>query len=321
MHATAAPRSVPVLREYDDWPSGPLHLVIGEFDGVDIGHHAAVRALHESARRDGATAMAMHFDPIPIDYLAPAAPRSALTDAAERTRRLFQAGADAVVVVRFDDDFSHQLPEEFISRVVDAGEVRRVIVGPDFRFGHDRVGDIRTLVSLGVRHGFAVDVIDTVYSDRRAVTAVLVRNALLAGDVADADRLLGRTYSLVGRVAPDGRLRAKGLGHPAIELHLPTDRLVPRDGVYAVWAVVDGKRVGAVANLALFVGASGGLERHLDVHVLEPDEPLRGGSVEVLFVRRVRDELRFASGWELAQQITRDVAAAKDALREETAPQ
>jgi riboflavin kinase/FMN adenylyltransferase len=315
-----APRPLPVAHEYDGWPSGPLHLVIGEFDGVHIGHRAAVRALHDSARRDGATALAMHFDPIPLDYLAPTAPRSALTDTAERTTLLFEAGADAVVVVRFDDDFSHQLPEEFISQVVDAGEVRRVIVGSDFRFGHDRVGDIRTLVSLGVRHGFAVDVIETVYSERRAVTAVLVRNALLAGDVTDANRLLGRTYSLVGGIAPDGRLRAKGLGHPAIELLLPTDRLVPRDGVYAVWAIVDGERVGAVANLAVFASASGGLERHLDVHVLDSERTLRGESVEVSFVRRVRDELRFASGWELSQQIARDVVAAKAALGEETAP-
>ena len=119
-----APRASPVLLEYDNWPRGSLHLVIGEFDGVHIGHQAAVRALHDTARRDGGTALAMHFDPIPVEYLAPAAPRSAVTDTAERTQLLFEAGADAVVVVRFDDDFSHQLPDEFVSRVVDAGEVR-----------------------------------------------------------------------------------------------------------------------------------------------------------------------------------------------------
>jgi riboflavin kinase/FMN adenylyltransferase len=315
-----APHALPVLREYDNWPRGSLHLVIGEFDGVHIGHRAVLRALHDTARRDGATALAMHFDPIPIEYLAPAAPRSALTDTAERSQLLFEAGADAVVVVRFTDDFAHQMPDEFVSRVTDAGEVRRVIVAPDFRFGHDRVGDIRTLVSLGVRHGFVVDVIDTVYSERRAVTAALVRNALLAGDVADANRLLGRTYSLVGRAAPDGRLRAKGLGHPAIDLLLPTDRLVPRDGVYAVWAVVEGERVGAVANLALSAGASGAVERHLELHFLERETALRGESVQAFFVRRVRDEMRFPSSWELSQQIARDVVAATAALREETAP-
>ena len=311
--------ALPVLREYDEWPRGPLHLVIGEFDGVHIGHRAAVRALHEGARRDGATALAMHFDPIPLEYLAPTAPRSALTDTPERTRLLFEAGADAVVVVRFDDDFSHQLPDEFVSRVVDAGEVRRMIVAPDFRFGHDRVGDVRLLVTLGIRHGFVVDVIDTVYSDRRAVSAVLVRNALLAGDVADANRLLGRTYGLVGRTGPGDRLRAKGLGHPAIDLLLPTDRLVPRDGVYAAWAVVGGERVSAVANLTLIAGATGTLERHLEVHFLERDRPDRPESMPVLFVRRIRDDMRFASGWELARQIARDVISATAALREETA--
>ena len=150
--STIAASRPSVLHEYDDWPRGPLHLVIGEFDGVHLGHRAALRALRETARRDGATAIALHFDPIPIEHLAPAAPRSALTDAAERTELLFDAGADAVAVVRFTDDFAHQLPDEFVSRLVDAGQVRRVVVGSDFRFGHDRVGDMRTLVSLGVRH-------------------------------------------------------------------------------------------------------------------------------------------------------------------------
>lgn len=296
-----------------------MHLVIGEFDGVHIGHQAAVRALRDGARRDGATAVAMHFDPIPIEHLAPTAPRSALTNAAERTKLLLEAGADAVVVVRFDDDFAHQSPEEFVSRVVDAGEVRRMIVSPDFRFGHDRAGDVRLLVTLGVKHGFVVDVIDTVHSEQRAVTAALVRNALLAGDVGDANRLLGRTYSIVGRAVPGGRLRAKGLGHPAVDLRLPNDRLVPRDGVYAVWAVAEGERVGAVANLVLRADASGALQRYLEVHLLERETTLHGESTQVLFVRRVRDDARFPSGRELAQQIARDAVAATAALREETA--
>jgi riboflavin kinase / FMN adenylyltransferase len=319
VQAKTAPRAGVVLHEYDDWPRGPIHLVIGEFDGVHIGHQAAVRALRDSARRDGATALAMHFDPIPIEYLAPEAPRSAITGAAERTQLLFEAGADAVAILRFTDDFAHQLPDEFVSGVMDAGEVKRVIVAPDFRFGHDRVGDIRILVGLGVQHGFAVDVIDTVHSERRVVTAALVRNALLAGDISDVNRLLGRTYSLVARAATDVRLRAKGLGYPAIDLLLPTDRLVPRDGVYAAWAVLNGERVGAVANAVLTTTANGALERHLEVHLLEHETAPHGESMQVLFVRRVRDEMRFASGWELARQIGRDVVAARVALGEDAA--
>ena len=317
MTTTTAARPLPVLREYDDWPRGPLHLVIGEFDGVHSGHQAAVRALRESARRDGATALAMHFDPIPIEHLAPAAPRSAITDAAERTQMLFEAGADAVALVRFTDDFAHQLPDEFISRVADAGDVRRVIVAPDFRFGHDRVGDVRTLVSLGVKQRFVVDVVETVYSQRRTVTAALVRNALLAGDIADANGLLGRTYSLVGHVAPGRRLLAKGLGHPTIDLLAPTDRLVPRNGVYAVWAEVDGQRVGAIANLVLRAGVGRALEWHLEVHLLDGETALHGESARVFFIRRLRDEMRFPSGWELSQQIGRDVVAARAVLHED----
>ena len=156
---TTAARPLPVLREYDDWPRGPLHLVIGEFDGVHIGHQAAVRALRDRARRDGGTAIAMHSDPIPIEHLAPAGATPGDHRRAKRSRLLTAAGADAVVTMRFDDDFAHQLPHEFGSRLTAAGPVRRIIVAPEFRFGYDRVGDVRTLVSLGATEGFTVDVV------------------------------------------------------------------------------------------------------------------------------------------------------------------
>jgi riboflavin kinase/FMN adenylyltransferase len=310
--ATTAPVA---LTECDDWPHGPIHLCVGEFDGVHIGHRAALAELRRGADAAGATALAMTFDPIPVEFFAPET-RSALTDREERVRLLFAAGAGAVTVLRFDDDLSHQLPEEFVQHLVDAGDLRRIIVGADFRFGHERRGDVRTLVGIGARRGFRVDVVQTVYSDGRIVSSALVRNALLAGDMVDAARLLGRPFTLTAHAVAGARRRGQGLGHPAVDLTLPADRIVPRDGVYAVWARLGTERVPAVANLSLRATGGGGIARHLEIHLLDRETVLRDDAVEISFARRLRDELRFPSGYELSQQIARDIVAARAALEE-----
>ena len=302
------------LAEYDDWPRGPVHLCIGEFDGVHLGHRAALAELRRGADAAGATALAMTFDPIPVEFFAPEAPRSALTDRDERVRLLFAAGAGAVTVLRFDDDFSHQLPDEFVQHLVDAADLRRIIVGADFRFGHERQGDVRTLVGIGNRRGFRVDVVETVYLDGRIVSSALVRNALLAGEVVDAARLLGRPFTLTAHAVAGDRRRGQSLGHPAVALTLPADRIVPRDGVYAVWARLGTERVPAVANLSLWATTGGGIARHLEIHLLDRETVLRDDAVEISFARRLRDELRFPSGYDLSRQIARDIVDARAAL-------
>ena len=303
------------LTEYDDWPDGPVHLCVGEFDGVHIGHQAALAELRRGADAAGATALAMTFDPIPVEFFAPET-RSALTDREERVRLLFAAGAGAVTVLRFDDEFSHQLPDEFVQHLVDAADLRRIIVGADFRFGHERQGDVRTLVGIGARRGFRVDVVATVQSEGRIVSSALVRSALLAGDVLDAARLLGRPFTLTARVMPGGRRRGQGLGHPSLDLTLPADRMVPREGVYAVWAHLGAERVPAVANLSMSAMISGDIARRFEVHFLDRETVLQAAEVQISFARRLRDELRFPSGHELSRQIARDIMEARSALRE-----
>lgn len=300
------------LSEYEDWPSGPVHLCIGEFDGVHLGHQAALAELRRGADADGATALAMTFDPIPVEYFEPEV-RSALTGLDERIRLLLAAGAGAVTVMRFDDDFSHQLPDEFVGHIVDACDLRRIIVGPDFRFGYERQGDVRSLVGIGARRGFAVDVVETVQLDQRIVSASLIRNALLAGDVGDAARLLGRPFTIAGRAAV--RRRSHGDGHPALEIDLPVDRLLPRDGVYAVWAASSaGRRLPALAELRLWTTPGGQSERHLEVRALEGELPPHGSTVEITFARHLRDDMRFASLYDHSTRTARDMSDARAAL-------
>lgn len=302
-----------VLSDFTGWPAGPLHLAIGVFDGVHVGHQALVRAMAERANTAGATPMAATFDPLPIEVLAPGAPPSALSDLDERCALLEAAGAKAVVVCHFTTEFASLAPEEFARRVRAAGDVRQLCVGDDFQFGHDRAGNVRVLRELGAKLGFSVDVAPPVMVDGRIVSSTRIRNALLGGDLTDATKLLGRCYAVTG-VVEHGNKRGRALGFPTVNLGVPPHRLLPRDGIYAVWAHVNGMRVAAAASLGVRPTFGAG-ERRLEAHLLDWSGDLYGDRVKAEFVKRLRDELRFASATELAEQIAKDVEGTRKALR------
>lgn len=303
---------VDLLRDFTGWPSGPLHIAIGVFDGVHLGHQALVRGVAEKAKAMGATAMAATFDPLPIDVLAPGAPPSALSDLDERARLLHAAGAAAVVAFRFTAEFAAQPPEDFARRLAAAGDVRSIAVGDDFQFGRGRAGNVELLRGLGATLGFAVDVAPPVRQGGAIVSSTRIRNALLAGSVEEAARLLGRAYSVTGMVE-HGDTRGRALGFPTLNVAVPSHRLLPRDGIYAVWAEVRGERVPAAASLGVRPTFGGG-ERRLEAYLLDWSGDLYGERVGARFVKRLRDELRFASASLLAAQIELDIAETREAL-------
>jgi riboflavin kinase/FMN adenylyltransferase len=304
---------VTVSRDFTGWPRGPLHLAIGVFDGVHIGHQALVRDVARRARNAGATPAAVTFDPLPIEVLAPGAPPSALSDIDERCALLERAGAQHIVVFTFTPEFAALTPEEFAARLRGAGDVRQVCVGEDFQFGRDRAGDVRRLAELGKEHGFVCDIAEPVEMDGQVVSSTRIRNALLSGDVESAARLLGRAYSVTG-VVEHGSTRGRALGFPTMNLAVLPSRLLPRDGIYAVWAEVEGKRVKAAASLGVRPTFGGG-ERKLEAYLLDWTGDAYGDRVRCEFVKRLRDELRFANAVELADQISRDVDETRKALR------
>ncbi|HEV8536550.1 MAG TPA: bifunctional riboflavin kinase/FAD synthetase [Candidatus Limnocylindria bacterium] len=282
------------------------------FDGVHLGHRALIAELGRGARREGARALAATFDPLPIQALASGAPASALSDVRDRVKLLREAGADAVVVFRFDDAFAKLSPDRFIDRLRAAGDVRRIVVGPDFHFGHRAEGDVDALRARGKREGFTVDVMPPIKLEGEVVSSTRIRNLLLAGDVEAAERLLGRPYDVRGRVV-HGAKRGRALGFPTINLALPKERLLPRDGIYAMWAEMGEGRFKAAASLGVRPTFGGG-ERVLEAYLLDFTGEVYGEEVEVTFVKRLRDELAFASPAELSAQIARDVEETKRAL-------
>jgi riboflavin kinase/FMN adenylyltransferase len=305
---------VSVLHDFADWPRGPLAIAIGVFDGVHVGHQALIRQTGAGADQRDGRALAATFDPLPIQALAAGAPPSALSDVEERVRLLHDAGADDVVVFHFTKEFAALEAEEFVRRLAGAGEVRQIFVGGDFQFGHDRGGDVRMLTEAGPRFGFEVIVATPVTQGGEVVSSTRIRNALLAGDVETAARLLGRPYCVRGTVV-HGAKRGRALGFPTVNLRVPPERLLPRDGIYAMSVRVRDEQVAAAASLGVRPTFGGGGDRTLEAYLLDWKGDVYGDRIEAAFVKRLRDELRFASAAELSEQIARDVEATRAALR------
>lgn len=307
---------VNAIRNFQGWPAGPIHVAIGVFDGVHLGHQMLMQRLLGGARAAGATAVAATFDPLPSQALAQDPPRSTLADAPERVALLEQAGAESVVIFTFDQAFSQQSAEQFIKRLTAAGDVRRIVVGIDFQFGHGRAGAVPTLQALGERYGFAVTVVEPISLGGTVVSSTRIRQALREGDLITAQALLGRPYSVSGTIVR-GEQRGRSLGFPTINVAPPDDKLLPRDGIYATWAILDNhgdQRFRAASSLGVRPTFGGG-PRKLESHILDFSGDLYGHQAVIVFVERLRDELKFSSADDLARQIAKDVEQSRLALR------
>jgi riboflavin kinase / FMN adenylyltransferase len=290
-----------------------LHLAVGVFDGVHLGHQALIRGLVGGAQAAGATPVAATFDPLPAQVLAQDPPQSTLADAPERAALLEHAGARAVIVFTFDKAFSQQSAEAFIKRVTSAGDVQRIVVGPDFQFGHGREGAVPALRTLGERYGFAVTVVEPIALGGAVVSSTRIRQALREGDLDTAQALLGRPYSVTGTIVR-GEQRGRALGFPTINVASPPDKLLPHDGIYATWVMLGDARHRAATSLGVRPTFGGG-PRKLESYILDFDGDVYGQQATVAFVERLREEIRFDSAEDLAKQIARDVQQTRLALR------
>ena len=302
-----------VVHDLVGWPAGPLHLALGVFDGVHLGHQALVRRLVGGARAAGATALAATFDPLPGRVLAQEPPQSTLADAPERAGLLLHAGADGVVIFTFDKAFSEQSADTFIRRLTAAGDVQRIVVGPDFQFGHGRDGAVGTLHTLGAELGFAVTAVEPIAIGGAVVSSTRIRAALRAGDLATAEALLGRPYAIRGTVV-HGEQRGRTLGFPTINVAPPPEMLLPLDGIYATWVTVDGQRHRGATSLGIRPTFGGG-PRKLEAFLLDFNGDIYGHEASVAFVARLRDEEKYDSAEALSRQIALDVEQTRLALR------
>jgi riboflavin kinase/FMN adenylyltransferase len=284
---------------------GPLHLALGVFDGVHVGHRAVIARAVEAARKEGGKAFVVTFDPHPIRVIAPEkAPASLLATLDEKSAVLKALGVDGLLVIHFDMAFAKMDAEEFVRKLL-AADVRTVAVGEDWRFGSKRSGDVAMLRRMGGELGFQLEAVPPVMWDGERISSTRIRQAIRDGNFDAVEEMLGRPYELSGTVI-EGRKLGRGLGFPTANLRLG-ERQTPRDGVWAV--KVDGVRKG-VANLGTRPTVDGG-ERLLEVHLLDFSGDLYGKELRVRFEKFLRPERKFGSLEELREQIGRDAEEAR----------
>jgi riboflavin kinase/FMN adenylyltransferase len=288
----------------------------GNYDGVHVGHRRLLARARELASARQLAVRPLIFDPHPAAVLAPERAPAPLTGIPRRSELLLGAGADDVWVQPFDRDYAAQSPEQFVERLLAAGAAA-LVVGPDFRFGRGRSGDVTHLTALCEARGCSVHVESPVLLDGERISSSAIRAALAAGELERARRLMGRVHDLEGEVVP-GHRRGRTLGFPTANLAAP-DVLAPADGVYAVQVrLLDepgtAPLLAGVANLGLRPTFAAG--RSLEVHLFDYDGTLYGRRLRVGFVARIRTERAFESAAALQQQIGADCEAARRHLGE-----
>ncbi|MBA1198488.1 Riboflavin biosynthesis protein RibF [Pseudomonas fluorescens] len=283
---------------------------IGNFDGVHRGHQAILARLRDRARELGLPTCVVIFEPQPREYFAPETAPARLARLRDKVQLLAAEGIDLVLCLAFNQRLSQLSADEFVKTiVVDGLGVRHLEVGDDFRFGCDRAGDFDFLVEAGKKYGFTVEAANTVVQDGLRVSSTKVRTALANADFALAAHLLGRPYTITGRVL-HGQKLARQLGTPTANIQLKRRR-IPLSGVYLTSAEIDGKRWPGVANIGVRPTVAGDGRPHLEIHLLDFAGDLYGRRLTVEFHQKLREEQRFASLEALKSAIDADIAAAR----------
>ena len=287
---------------------------VGNFDGIHLGHQAMLAQLACIGARRGLPTTLITFEPHPREFFSASHAPPRLTRLREKVNELAKSALDRVLVLRFDEALSSMAPSAFIERVlVERLRSEVVVMGEDFRFGHRAEGNIDLMREAGGVHGFEVRCHDTHLLDGHRVSSTWVRDALAHGDFALARRLLGRPYTMCGRVAHGDRI-GRRLGYPTA--NIPLRRVAsPMHGVFAVRLL--GTEEGPLPGMAS-IGhrpTVGGQVTLLEVHVFDFCRDLYGRLVTVEFVAKLRDEECYDGLESLRRQMDRDADAARMALR------
>ncbi|MFN3593350.1 MAG: bifunctional riboflavin kinase/FAD synthetase [Thiobacillaceae bacterium] len=298
------------------WPLAqrPNAVTIGNFDGVHLGHQAMLARLTAQAAAVGGLPTVLTFEPHPREVFSPEAAPTRLTSLREKLEILRALGVAHVHVCRFTRGFAKLSAEDFVARILVEGlKARYVLVGDDFRFGARRAGDFALLARLGARYGYQAEALPTVEAAGQRASSTAVREALAAGDMATAAQLLGRPYSISGRVIGGDRL-GRRLGWPTANIQLKHNR-PPLTGIFAVRVQgLDRPDWPGVASLGTRPTVHANGKPTLEVHLFNFDRDIYRAHLRVEFLHKLRDEARFASIEALIAQIERDAAQARELL-------
>jgi riboflavin kinase/FMN adenylyltransferase len=296
-------------------------IAIGAFDGVHRGHQHLIQQMVEETRQTNRLAGLITFYPHPSAVLSPYNPTLYLSTPGEKAILLEKLGLDILAILPFDQEMAQTPARDFIDRVHRRLHMAELWVGADFALGRAREGDVEALQALGQELGFTVRVIEPLTWQGQIISSTRIRSLILKGKVRQAAQLLGRYPSLAGEVVR-GSQRGHCLGFPTANLEVRKERVVPADGIYAVYAWLGEERHQGVANVGVRPSFEVGGQRMVEVHILDTstklstgfDENIYGCDLVVEFVERLREERRYANIEELKAQIEQDIVQARRIL-------
>lgn len=289
-------------------PISPCVLAIGNFDGVHLGHQMIIKQLKEKSKCLGLPTAILFFEPQPNEFfMTKQHPR--LTCFRDKLQLFMQHGIDYIICLKFNHKLAIIDAEHFVQDILaDKLNVRLIVIGEDFCFGYKRKGNYQLLCDLSQRLGFKVDIVSSYqYGDKR-VSSTLIRQALLAGDIATANQLLGYAYKISGRVQ-HGEKRGQQLGFPTANLRLSRYQL-PLSGIFSAHVL----GLGEPKNAVVYIGnrpVYDGQEVLIEVHIFDYQNDIYGQSIQVEFLQKIRDDQNFGSEIELLEQIKQDIIQAK----------
>jgi len=293
-------------------------LTLGNFDGVHLGHQRIFEDLREEARRIDGEAVVFTFDPHPLQILDPQKCPPAITPFKQKLMLLEKLGIDVVIVAAFDLDLANLTPEAFVKGVlVDKIGAKKILVGYNYFFGKNRRGNVEMLKRLGQKYGFEVKVVDAMAVNDIPVSSSKIREFIQSGKMPEAAQLLGRNYLLIGKVIW-GADRGKKLGFPTANLEV-LNGLYPKTGVYAVEVIMGDKTYPGVADVG-YNPTFGENPLSVEVHILDFARDIYGEEIQLIFHERIRDERAFENPESLAQQIRKDIDAARKILPKRPQP-
>ncbi len=289
-------------------------ITIGNFDGVHLGHQALFHEVIEKADAIGGTSVAMTFEPHPMRILKHNNHPPLITLYEQKAELIERTGIDVIVCVPFTKEFASLTAREFIEDLlIRKIGMKAIVVGEDYSFGKNREGNLDLLKTFAGEMNFEVIVADWIKMSRKLpdrISSTRVRELVMAGQMQEAHKMLGRHYQIRGIVVTGRDRGGKLLGIPTANINLH-DELCPKTGIYAVTVERENKQLKGVAN----IGYSPTFDDHeftVEVHILDFDQNIYGEKIRVNFIQRIRDEKKFAGIDELIEQIHRDIAAARE---------
>ncbi|MEP6928483.1 MAG: bifunctional riboflavin kinase/FAD synthetase [Flavobacterium sp.] len=281
-------------------------LTLGTFDGVHIGHKKILERITQNTENGKYESLVLTFFPHPRMVLQEKSEIKLLNTISEKTKLLEETGIENLVIHPFNESFSRLTAEEFVhSILVDQFHIQKIIIGHDHRFGRNRTADINDLIAFGKEYGFEVEQISAQEIQDVSVSSTKIRKALDEGNIALANEYLGYSYFLSGEVTK-GKQLGRTIGFPTANIHIEEDyKKIPKNGVYVVQALINGKVVFGMMNIG-FNPTVNGEKQTIEVHVFDFDADIYGQKIEVSLLNYLREEQKFGSVELLKEQLNQD---------------